>query len=80
MPTTVLLSGADTRVIQFAATNDPPTAVNDTGTTNEDTTLNVVAPGVLANDTDVDPGDTKTVVALNGIAHADAALGRAARR
>ena len=60
------LSDSATRGISVAAVNDPPTAVDDTGTTDEDTTLNVAAPGVLANDTDVDPGDTKTVVALNG--------------
>jgi VCBS repeat-containing protein len=60
------LSGSDTRDVTVAAVNDPPTAVNDSGTTDEDTPLNVAAPGVLANDTDLDPGDTKTVVALNG--------------
>jgi VCBS repeat-containing protein len=60
------LSGSATRGITVAAVNDPPSAVNDSGTTNEDTPLNVAAPGVLANDTDVDPGDTKTVVRLNG--------------
>jgi VCBS repeat-containing protein len=60
------LSDSATRGISVAAVNDPPTAVDDSGTTDEDTTLNVAAPGVLANDTDVDPGDTKTVVALNG--------------
>lgn len=59
-------SGDDTRGIAITAVNDPPSAVNDSGTTDEDTTLNVAAPGVLANDTDVDPGDTKTVVELNG--------------
>ncbi len=35
-------------------TNQPPVAVNDSYTTNEDTTLNVPAPGVLGNDTDID--------------------------
>ncbi|HEU4867714.1 MAG TPA: Ig-like domain-containing protein, partial [Actinomycetota bacterium] len=60
------LSGSATKAITVAGVNDPPTAVDDTGTTDEDTSLNVAAPGVLANDTDVDPGDTKTVVALNG--------------
>lgn len=34
--------------------NDRPTAVNDAYTATEDTTLTVDAPGVLANDTDVD--------------------------
>jgi VCBS repeat-containing protein len=60
------LSGSDTRGITITAVNDPPTAVDDTGSTDEDTPLLVAAPGVLANDTDVDPGDTKTVVRLNG--------------
>ncbi len=60
------LSDSATRGITVAAVNDPPNAVDDTGTTDEDTPLSVAAPGVLANDTDVDPGDTKTVVALNG--------------
>jgi len=60
------LSGSDTRGTTVTGVNDPPTAVNDTGTTDEDTPLNVSAAGVLANDTDLDPGDTKTVVALNG--------------
>ena len=40
--------------------------MDDAGTTNEDTVLNVPAAGVLTNDTDPDAGDTKTVVAVNG--------------
>ena len=60
------LSDSATRGITVAAVNDPPNALDDTGTTDEDTPLSVAAPGVLANDTDVDPGDAKTVVALNG--------------
>jgi Bacterial cadherin-like domain/Bacterial Ig domain/RTX calcium-binding nonapeptide repeat (4 copies) len=63
-----LASNTATRGIAITSLNDPPVAVNDTGTTDEDTTLNVAAPGVLANDTDVDPGDTKTVDRLNGSA------------
>ena len=61
-----VLSGSDTRDVTVAAANDLPNAVDDTGTTNEDTPLTVLAPGVLDNDTDADPVDTKTVVALNG--------------
>jgi uncharacterized repeat protein (TIGR01451 family) len=34
--------------------NAPPVSVNDTYNTNEDTALNVAAPGVLANDTDAE--------------------------
>ena len=47
-------------------TNDAPTANDDTGTTDEDTTLNASAPGVLDNDADEDAGDTRTVSKLNG--------------
>jgi hypothetical protein len=36
------------------AVNDAPVATSDSYTTNEDTPLSVPAPGVLANDTDVD--------------------------
>jgi len=49
--------------------NSPPIAVDDAYTTNEDTALNVAAPGVLANDTDAD-GDT-----LNTLLTADASNG-----
>jgi VCBS repeat-containing protein len=50
--------------------NVAPVAVDDAGTTDEDHVLNVPAPGVLANDTDGDPGDTRTVAAVNGSAAA----------
>lgn len=43
--------------------NDAPVAGNDAFSTNEDTTLNVAAPGVLGNDTDVD-GPSVTVSAV----------------
>jgi len=35
-------------------TNDAPIANNDYYTTNEDTTINIPAPGILANDTDAE--------------------------
>jgi VCBS repeat-containing protein len=65
---TYTLNGGSTATVSMTVTcaNDEPTAVDDTGTTDEDTTLTVPASGVLANDTDKDPGDTKTVVELNG--------------
>ena len=50
--------------------NDPPVAVNDAYTTNEDTLLSSAAPGVLSNDTDVDAGGTKTAVLVTGPTHA----------
>ena len=48
--------------------NDPPVAVNDSYSTNEDTTLSVTAPGVLANDTDVD-GNPLTAVLVATASH-----------
>ena len=38
--------------VSVTAPNQPPTAVNDSYITAEDSTLNVAAPGVLGNDTD----------------------------
>ncbi len=45
-------------------TNSDPVAVADTGTTDEDTVLNVAAPGILGNDTDPD-SDPLTVTAFD---------------
>src|SRR2546426_2108771 len=51
-------SGVATVTITVTPVNDPPVAANDDSyTTPEDTQLTVSAPGVLANDSDVD-GDT----------------------
>ncbi|WP_326999248.1 VCBS domain-containing protein [Comamonas testosteroni] len=60
-------SGATTsQNFNWDVTNPAPSAVNDTGTTDEDTTLNVDAQnGVLVNDVDPD-GDTLTVSQVNG--------------
>jgi hypothetical protein len=44
--------------------NDPPVAVDDTYSTDRDTTLSVEAPGVLGNDSDVD-GDTLTAAKVS---------------
>src|SRR5205814_1729897 len=52
-----LVSGDTTATIFVAAVNDPPVGNADAFTTDEDTMLVIAAPGVLANDTDVD-GDT----------------------
>jgi Bacterial cadherin-like domain len=49
--------------------NQPPVAVNDAYSTDEDTPLTVSAPGVLANDTDAD-GDPLTAVLVSGPSHA----------
>src|SRR5439155_24243478 len=47
--------------IIITGVNDAPVAVNDSYTTAEDTTLNVAAPGVLINDSDVDRPDERRV-------------------
>ncbi len=61
-PTPVICVTA-TVALTVTAVNDRPIAVNDNGSANEDAALNVSAPGVLGNDTDVDTGDTRTVTA-----------------
>ena len=60
-------SGATTsQEFNWDVTNPAPTAADDNGTTDEDTTLNVNAQnGVLSNDVDPD-GDTLTVSQVNG--------------
>lgn len=45
-------SSAATVTIAIAPVNDPPVAVNNSHSVNEDTVLTVAAPGVLGNDTD----------------------------
>ena len=52
--------------ITITGVNDAPVAVNDTGTTNEDTNLAVAAPGVLGNDTDADV-EPLSVFEVNGV-------------
>jgi len=50
------LSSAVTASITVNPLNDPPVAADDAYSVNEDGTLIVAAPGVLANDTDLDGG------------------------
>ena len=50
--------------------NSAPVGVDDAASVGEDAILNVPAPGVLANDTDADPNDSKVVSAVNGSAAA----------
>jgi VCBS repeat-containing protein len=52
----------------IAAVNNPPVAVDDAYSTNEDVTLTVAAPGVLGNDTDAD-GDALTAALQSGPAN-----------
>ncbi len=63
-------SDIGTVTITITGLNDPPVAVDDTGSTNEDTPLTVSAPGVLGNDTDPDGTAGLLVTAVNGSAAA----------
>ena len=52
--------------ITVVPVNDAPTAGGDSYSTPEDTPLNVNAPGLLANDSDPDAGDTLSAVLVSG--------------
>jgi hypothetical protein len=54
--------------------NDPPSAANDGYATNEDTPLNVVAPGVLSNDSDVE-GSPLGAASVTGPSHGSLTVG-----
>jgi VCBS repeat-containing protein len=66
-------SNTATVSITIAPVDDAPIAVADSYTTNEDTALNVVAPGVLANDSDVDSPSLSSVL-VSGVAHGNLTL------
>jgi VCBS repeat-containing protein len=55
--------GTDTATVTITinGVNNPPIAISDTVTTDEDTAVTVAAPGLLNNDSDPDIGDTLTV-------------------
>ena len=59
--------------ITVVNTNTSPDANDDSYSTNQNTTLNVSAPGILGNDTDVD-GDTLNAILVNGPAHGSLTL------
>jgi len=60
------VSGPATVTITITPLNDMPVAANDAYTTVEDTILTVAAPGLLANDGDVD-GDALSAVLVTGV-------------
>jgi VCBS repeat-containing protein len=68
-----LASNTATVSLTIKSVNDAPTAADDAYETNEDTTLNVDAPGVLGNDSDVD-GDPLTAALEEGPAHGTVTL------
>ncbi len=59
--------------ITVSPVNDSPRAPDDSYSTNEDSPLTVAAPGVLANDTDIDSA-VLTAVRLSGPSHGTLAL------
>ncbi|MGE0607077.1 MAG: DUF4347 domain-containing protein, partial [Pirellulales bacterium] len=63
--TTAFSSATDTASLVINSVNDVPVAVDDAYSVNEDTTLNIAAAGVLANDTDIDL-DPLTAVLVAG--------------
>jgi VCBS repeat-containing protein len=64
----VLDTTVTTVTITVMPVNDVPAVVNDSYSTNEDTSLTITAPGVLANDTDID-NNSLSVVLVTGPAH-----------
>ncbi len=70
------LQSANTALVTITVTpvNDPPVAVNDSYTTPEDTQLVISAPGVLANDSDVDGPFPLTTVLVSTTANGSLTL------
>ncbi|MFM2043119.1 MAG: hypothetical protein RLY86_1695, partial [Pseudomonadota bacterium] len=62
------LSATQTFALGITDVNQAPSARDDAGRIRETGILTVSGPGLLANDTDIDPGDTRTVVGVNGTA------------
>ena len=69
----LLDSNVATVTLTVNAVNDPPVADDDVYATDEDTPLNAAAPGVLANDSDVD-GDGLTAVLVTDVGHGSLTL------
>ncbi|MFW9884137.1 MAG: Ig-like domain-containing protein, partial [Candidatus Thorarchaeota archaeon] len=67
-------SGIVTVTITVNSVNDAPVGVNDEYTIDEDTSLHLVAPGLLANDYDVD-GDAITLVVVTVPSHGSGSIG-----
>ena len=70
-------SNFDTATVNITVNNvnDAPVATADNYTTNSNTTLNVAAPGVLANDSDIDsPALTAVIVSGTGPSHGSLTL------
>ena len=64
-------------VVESAPVNHAPVAVADTVSATEDTSLTILASALLANDTDADAGDTKTLVSVQNAQHGTASINSA---
>ncbi|MCK1434963.1 tandem-95 repeat protein [Bradyrhizobium sp. 15] len=62
------------QIVIEPSANHPPVAVADVASTNEDTTLTIIASALLANDTDPDANDTKAIVSVQGAQHGTVSL------
>jgi VCBS repeat-containing protein len=63
-----------TVIVTISPGNDPPVSQNDAYTTPMNTALNRTAPGVLANDSDIDAGQTLTSVLVTTPSHGTVVL------
>lgn len=59
-------AGAAQVTVTVTAVNDPPVLVDDEFNTDSDTTLDVIAPGVLANDSDAEDGSVTVFDPFSG--------------
>lgn len=66
-------SNTATVIITINPINDPPVANDDYYTIDEDTTLNIAAPGILSNDTDVE-NDKMTAILVNDASNGELTL------
>ncbi len=64
--TTAFSVALETATILVTAANAPPVAVNDSYTTNEDTSLTIAAKGILNNDTDADANPLTSAIVAQG--------------
>ena len=67
------LTDAITVTVTVTPVNDPPVSVNDTYTLDQDTVMNIPAPGVLSNDTDPD-NTTVTAIKITDPTHGTVTL------
>src|ERR1044072_8111178 len=64
-------------VVEASSTNHAPIAIADTASGTEDVSLTILASTLLANDTDQDAGDTKTLVSVQNVQHGTVSINSA---